>query len=176
MNKFILSTVLASSIFISSIANAATGTARLISDFNDQMLKEFVKDTETLQPGDTVVIYVDSPGGYVWVEESLIAYIKLHKLKTVCEVGSLAASAAAQFISQCDQVRIADDAVLMFHLPFQQGPNGEKIREPQYTLKFLQKYGDLLKKVLSPEQYKKFTNGEDVFLTGAEFKKNIGGK
>lgn len=173
MKKFLITAITIGILLFANISNAAVGYTTSIGMFNEDMLKTVVKDTQPLLPGDTVVIFIASDGGYVHIQEAITAYLKSHSLKTVCEVSSYASSAAAILLTHCDVQHVTDEAEIMFHLPYVIDKNGKKMRHDEYVKPFIKKNGERVAKALGMEKYKRFLAGEDVLITGKEFKLNM---
>lgn len=176
MKKLLVGALVVGLLSISTLVKADTGYTTAIGMFDDTMLQTVIKDTQTLGPGDEVQIYIDSGGGYVYVQESIIAYFKFKKLSSVCHVGAFAASAAATLLAECDKQIVADNAEIMFHLPYIKDDAGNIIRTAAMSNDFLVKHGLAIQRALNAEQYARFMAGEDVTITGLQFKLNMGVK
>lgn len=68
--------------------------------------------------GDTIEIYIDSPGGSVNETMKILDEMSASKAKTSCTVGRVAASGAAVIMLQCDDVTLSPKSLILFHMPF----------------------------------------------------------
>jgi hypothetical protein len=171
---FAICIIILLTVSIVNTTQAATGHTTAVGMFNDDMLKTVIKDTQTLGPGDEVTVYIESGGGYVYVQEAIIAYFKFKKLSSVCYVGRSASSAAATLLVECDKQIVADNAEIMFHLPYVKDEEGNIVRTAAMSTNFLVKHGFAVQRALNAEQYARFIAGEDVTITGLQFKLNMG--
>lgn len=85
-----------------------------------------------LEPGEELEIILNSPGGSVYAGLATANIIrdisKSHK--TVCIVEGLAASAATLAMCACDEIRLHNSSLLMFHLAYTATEgNAEELRE-----------------------------------------------
>ena len=71
------------------------------------------KALDEVPEGEELVLEVNSPGGSVYAGDELYSLLKGAKCRTVCEVQSLAASAASYFIQGADEVVMSPVAQLM---------------------------------------------------------------
>lgn len=132
--------------------------------------------------GDTIRIYVNSPGGSVSDMLTLLYYIKNTKAKVEYIVPYYAMSAAASIMCQLDfkQLIINDAAMIAFH---EAGVMVGDTRVPLSVLDDRPPELDLAiesdrmmfehcKKFLTDEQIEDYLAAKDVFLTGKEMKEN----
>lgn len=70
---------------------------------------------DTLQPGEELVLEINSVGGHVDAAAEIYSVIEKLKNPTKAEIQSLAASAASYFPLACDRVEIALPAQMMIH-------------------------------------------------------------
>jgi len=141
-----------------------------IGDFNKTLLSKVLLQLQDVAPGSTVELYIDSPGGQVIVLEQILEALHAKHIKTSCEVGRYAASAAAILLITCDQVKVDGSDLVLFHLPYMPGPNGQKIHDPELTREMVSPYifKYRLDIILGPDLVRFFT-GEDIVLNGIVF-------
>lgn len=127
--------------------------------------------------GQRVDIYMLSPGGYVIQGNELAKAMQDSHGTVVYHVGSFAASMAAVLICSADKVDIADSATVMYHTV--QTPDGPIINPNPNSID-----GALLNaakvltsrcKFLTSDDHKKIWSGGEVWLTGSEINKRLGG-
>lgn len=78
----------------------------------------FIKDLQRIvsKPGiKTIVVLVDSHGGFTDTEASMVRAMKATGLHTVCIVDRRAASAAFDFLQWCDERVVKRNSILMAH-------------------------------------------------------------
>lgn len=117
---------------------------------------------------DSMILRLDSRGGVVWEAENLISAIKSTGGNLTCRGHYQVASAAAIIMLACPKVEIDTDAHIMFHLPryYIMGKmisivQGEERRQ---HIEYMIKLG--IKDVLSEDEFRRYTEGEDVYVLG----------
>lgn len=99
-------------------------TGEVIENDTDVYLTEFKKTLENLGEVDQINLYVNSPGGDVFVTSTIISMLKRIKAKgTKIEayIDGLAASAASVLVMVADTIHVYKNSVLMIHKPMTYG-------------------------------------------------------
>lgn len=118
MKKWIFSLMMAMFAFT---AKAAEPVVTLTSQ-NSMALRSEVDDESTSRlilqlmefKGDTVYLYINSPGGSIIAGNQLVQAIHASGKKVVC-IADFAASMAFSILQSCDQRLVMDDAIIMQH-------------------------------------------------------------
>lgn len=79
--------------------------------------QEFVEALEDID-SDTILLRINSPGGFVWDGMAIYNGLLRHKAKIVAEIDGIAASMASVIALAADEVRMADNARYMIHNPW----------------------------------------------------------
>lgn len=140
---------------------------------------------DSAEKGDTVRIYVSSQGGVYSVGQSLVKHIQRSKARVIYIVDEYAMSAATMPLCYMkpENIRVANDSMLLFH--FVQIAIPDKGQMP--LLKMDIKYDPALQtlkrsaiilfkpcmRLLTQEQQKRFKQGEDIWLLGADINKKL---
>jgi len=129
------------------------------------------------QPGQKIILIINSPGGELLPALRLIDLMKTNKSQEVCQIENLAASGAALIAGACDDISATPAAIVMFHLPYHLGDNGEVIRDTEFSKYHIHQMTSVidLDKLLN-HRFASYVMGEDVYLTAEEFINNFYGK
>lgn len=119
------------------------------------------------------IIYVNSPGGYVYLEERAIKLMKERKSKVVVVITGMAASAAAVISVNADKLVMSDKALIMFHTMSYIDAAGRQVKLIEETAKIcLITYC----KYLTKAQVDAHNRGEDVWISGKTFAQQLADK
>lgn len=122
---------------------------------------------------DTVVITVDTPGGVYLLGFDLIHAIEFSPAKTISWTPRVAASMGAHIAFATDETHFTPTTKFLWHRPFQV-VNGQVVRDIVLPgLNSIFEYADYYAyrtgfKYLTVEQQLRYTNNEDVWVTGAD--------
>ncbi len=137
----------------------------------DQQTETNLREIQTTNADDNIVITINSPGGEVSVLMAYQAAIEHSGAHFTARVSDLAASAAASLLCLADTREISPVAIIMFHQAYQiNQENGARERAPD----FVRSYIDLILRnkctyLITEDEIDSIDNrGADVFLTGAE--------
>lgn len=110
----------------------------IVSDkwFEDEISsKDFIDAIEGMNENSTLEVYINSPGGEVFVTQSIISIIKRAKerknIKLDCYIDGLGASCASWLPMLADNLYIYDGSMLMLHKPMTScwGANSNDLRK-----------------------------------------------
>lgn len=138
----------------------------------EQLYLKLKPQLDSIEAGDVLFIQIEGPGGSVYYGMKIIDAIQKSDTRKVCSVNGRAGSMSAYLISVCDKVYVNPNAQIMYHLPFQYGDNGEKLR-PVEVLKvglyLTKRFGVDI--ILPEHALKLYLQGQDVWINGKEFEK-----
>lgn len=105
------------------IARGKTGEIWLYDQVGDgyfggMSAKTFVKELTALGKVDTVNLHINSPGGNVFDGIAIYNALKSHPARVVVDVDGVAASIASVIAMAGNEIRIADNAMMMIHDPY----------------------------------------------------------
>lgn len=84
-------------------------------DWLGMVSAKYVLDGLAKAKGEPVVVRVNSPGGDVFEGQAIYNALRRHGAKITIEIDALAASAASFIAMAGDEVRIAENAMMMIH-------------------------------------------------------------
>lgn len=118
---------------------------------------------------DTVIIYVDSPGGLVYLGYDLVHDIEFSFARTISWTPKFAASMGAQIAFATDQIHFTPTTMFVFHRPFAV-VDGEMVRDDRNPV---MAYADsftyrMVFKFLTLQQEAGYIGNQDVYVTGAQ--------
>lgn len=77
--------------------------------------KQFAQDLKALGDIDEINLRINSPGGEVFEGNTIYNVLKQHKARVVVDIDGLAASIASVIAMAGDEIRMADNALMMVH-------------------------------------------------------------
>jgi ATP-dependent Clp protease protease subunit len=80
--------------------------------------KQFAKDLKALGDVETLNIYINSPGGSVFEGTAIHNIIARQKARKIVQIDGLAASIASVIAMAGDEIRIAENGMMMIHNPW----------------------------------------------------------
>lgn len=86
--------------------------------FGGMSAKSFVSELQKLGKVDTINLHINSPGGSVFEGLTIYNALAQHPARIVVDVDGLAASIASVIAMAGDEVRIAENAMMMIHNPY----------------------------------------------------------
>lgn len=133
---------------------------------------EFSELCAPLTPDDTIVLFIDSPGGYLSGAQLITRTIVNCTAYCVGIVTDMAASAATIISLACDELRMEPHSSFMIHAP-SWGEYPKKLHELQSSAEFSLKQSkaymeDIYKDFLTPTEITKVIEGTDLYLTADE--------
>lgn len=139
--------------------------------FGDPVLEKLIKEIRNLKPGQVMIINDDSLGGDVIVGAEFINALKETKGTVIAKVNSIAASMAADILPFFADVQAGPYAIILVHEAYIPGPGGEKLRPTEDpVLTWANDMGDeILKPVLTDEQFADYKAGKDVVIKAPDF-------
>lgn len=108
----------------------------------DTTAKSFKDDLDALGDIDTLIIYVNSPGGDVKQGQAIHTQIKRRKEKTIAQIDGLAASIAGYITTACDEVNISSNGLYMIHKPMTYAYGNED--DLARTVEMLKKHTEMM--------------------------------
>ena len=95
--------------------------------FGGMSAKQFADELKGLGAVDTINLRINSPGGNVFDGVAIYNQLQRHPAQIVVDVDGLAASIASVIAMAGDEIRIAENAMMMIHNPegFSMGDAGE---------------------------------------------------
>jgi ATP-dependent Clp endopeptidase proteolytic subunit ClpP len=99
---------------------------------------QFAKDLKALGDIDEINLRISSPGGEVFDGQTIYTILKSHKARVIVDIDGLAASIASVIAMAGDEIRMADNALMMIHNAWGYGVG---------TAEDLRSTADLLEKV-----------------------------
>jgi len=80
--------------------------------------KQFADEVKKLGKVDTMNVYINSAGGDVFDGVAIYNILKRNRAKVIVEIDALAASIASVIAMAGDEIRMADNALMMIHNPW----------------------------------------------------------
>jgi len=80
--------------------------------------KQFADEVKKLGKVDTMNVYINSPGGDVFDGVAIYNILKRNRAKVIVEIDALAASIASVIAMAGDEIRMAENALMMIHNPW----------------------------------------------------------
>lgn len=80
--------------------------------------KKFAEDIKSLGEVDLLNIFINSPGGDVFDGVAIYNILRRHSARIIVEVDALAASIASLIAMAGDEIRMAENALMMIHNPW----------------------------------------------------------
>lgn len=95
--------------------------------FGGMSAKQFADELKGLGSVDTINLRINSPGGSVFDGVAIYNQLKRHPANIVVDIDGLAASIASVIAMAGDEIRMADNAMMMIHDPsgFSMGDSSE---------------------------------------------------
>lgn len=166
-----------------SPVKSVTKYVHIHMEFNKKLLTKVKKATNKLKKGDTLVLIINSPGGYVSVLYDILEIVKDKelKLRTIVNNGY---SAAGIINCHADEFIMNEDGEIMFHMPRYDTADGmvvisdsnkyDNVDHWYYYYMFAYDIGKCYQKgLITGEEVKRFLAGEDVFISGEEMQKRL---
>ena len=88
------------------------------SDWDDVSPKSFLKDLKALGDVDEVHLHISSNGGGVFPGNAIYNFIAAHPANVIGFVDGVAASMASVIAMACDDLRMAENSLMMIHNPW----------------------------------------------------------
>lgn len=132
---------------------------------------EFSEMTAALTPDDTIVLFVDSPGGYLSGAQLITRALKNCPAYSIAIVTDMAASAATIISLACDELRMEPFSYFMCHaVSFGAGGKLHEVQaNTEFTLKQSKKFlEETYKDFLTDEEILDLIKGTDIYLTAEE--------
>jgi ATP-dependent Clp protease protease subunit len=85
--------------------------------FGGMSAKTFVTELQKLGKVDVINLHINSPGGSVFDGVAIYNSLKSHPARIEVDVDALAASIASVIAMAGDEIRIAENAMMMIHDP-----------------------------------------------------------
>lgn len=165
------------------LATPRTLYTSIVGSVTDASVEAPIKVMRSAGFNDTVVLTLNSPGGFVYSGMKLIKAMDESKAHTIiAKVDHEAYSMAAIIASEADSVQIGDVDVIMFHMM------GERRTNTDGTI-YLDKYSDTNHKsdrdwyvkmlrnvhrpVLREPEIQRLVAGDDIYITGHEYNKRV---
>jgi hypothetical protein len=143
----------------------------LTTEIGTDNLDGLISMLEKAEQGDVINVKIDSPGGSVVTTMKVVDAMSNTKAKVSCVVDKLAASGAAVIMLQCDDVKLVDKALVLFHLPFyvvHSVPLLEQhmVHDGLYSEQFVNMMNSrfCFRDSITPIVYEKFLMGQDIFF------------
>lgn len=143
----------------------------LSNEINPMTVQAVIDRLKAADYTDTVIIYINSPGGYVSSMVDLINAMSRSDAHVVTHVTFLAASAAANITMAGDEIIADPISVIMFHMPSSPNEQGIKTKVPLSNPVNILINGyskDKVFKYLTVAELNAYMNGEDVYIPGNE--------
>jgi ATP-dependent Clp protease, protease subunit len=86
--------------------------------FDGFSAKQFADEVKKIGKVDVLNVYLNSPGGDVFDGVAIYNILQRHRAKVVVEIDALAASIASLIAMAGDEIRMAENALLMIHNPW----------------------------------------------------------
>lgn len=86
--------------------------------FDGFSAKQFADEVKKLGKVDIINIFINSPGGDVFDGVAIYNILLRHRAKVIVEIDALAASIASLVAMAGDEIRMADNAIMMIHNPW----------------------------------------------------------
>jgi len=140
--------------------------------FNHNMEANIIPEILKAPKGSTIVLRIQSPGGYVRSLGNIGKALVQHEGKLVAVIHGYAYSAAAMLMLISDEIIFINGSDVMFHAPYVRARTGAHIQflihttkgaTHQYAKAFFKmaKHGKCL---MTESQWKDFNNGEDIYI------------
>lgn len=146
------------------------------TDITMESAAKLIKVIKGLEMGEHLTLTINSPGGSVVATFLIAQELQFSPEPITCKVDKMAASGAATMLLACPERIVSDNAFILFHLPYVFAQDGYYLRNYDFTLDFLMymnlyfDFQDKLPKALFLE----FALGDDLILTGKQFKEIFG--
>ena len=160
--------------------------AYLSNEMTMQSVQQLENDMKSLLPGETLDVYINSPGGQIAALAQLLSIKKIFdvRINAIVVGQNLAASAAADFLNNADTLDIADSAIIVYHTGYTCDSTGVfckrlMINDPDPMLAAvaqasLEEVKKALKRcIITKDEFDRVAAGQDVFITGAEANQNM---
>lgn len=155
----------------------------LKGDIDEEMLQEFIDFDSTLTPEDEIEVWLDSDGGYCIYAEALRMLFQSYSSDRFSLVGvrKLSSAALDLFVcTDCSKVLIPGTIGMVHTITrpanVDYGGNmktkfsmDKLLTKVKYPM--VDKMEILIKKNLNPQEYDKYLDNEDVYLTSEEIEK-----
>lgn len=132
---------------------------------------EFSEMAATLTPEDTVVLFIDSPGGYLSGAQLITRTLNNCPAYSIGIVTDMAASAATIISLACDEIRMEPFSYFMIHaVSFGAGGKLHEIQaNVEFTIKQSKKFLEATyKDFLTDDEIVDVIKGTDIYLTADE--------
>lgn len=133
--------------------------------------QEFSEICATLKPDDTIVLMIDSPGGYLSGAQMISRAMANCPAYSVAIVIDMAASAATIIALQCDELRMEPFSHFMLHsVSFGSGGKLNEVQaHTEFSIKQSKHYLETVyMDFLTPEEITDVIRGTDIYLTADE--------
>jgi len=80
--------------------------------------KDFAEEIKKLGKIDTMNVYINSPGGDIFDGVAIYNILQRNRAKVIVEIDALAASIASVIAMAGDEIRMAENALMMIHNPW----------------------------------------------------------
>lgn len=153
-------------------------TIYFFHDFDDSIkYRSYFEVFEKAKAEDEIIIYFDSPGGYVSTLNMFLNAIKDCKCKNITARVNYAASAAAIMTLACPNIILNHCSTLMLHTASMYGLDG-KTQELESTLDhYIENYRRMfipyLKRIMSDQEIEEMFNGKDFRFNELEVIKRL---
>ncbi len=142
-------------------------------DWMGMVSTKFVQNELSKHVGKPVTVRINSPGGDVFEGQAIYNMLRRHGAKITVEIDALAASAASYIAMAGDEIRIAENAMIMIHNAWTFTVGDKQEHEKRIAL--LDKIDSSLVEIYSarigdkstPEQIKAWMDGE-TWMTAKE--------
>ena len=183
LKKFLSISLLSIYILVSSSSYGQVTYSHTIEGYISKgSLNEISSSLNKSQLGDKVQIIIHSPGGLVLEMMDLMKSMITSNAIILCYVPNYAYSAAALIFQACNVRLIEDDAELLYHFFGSDGvrlvPRYMDIYSPmdqsayKIALSLFKVLG--VRDLLTNEEYYYLNQGDDIILTGVEYKSRGG--
>lgn len=128
---------------------------------------------------DTVVLVINSPGGYVATMVMLLDSIEHTKAHTVANVTGVAASAAAMIMAVADEVHVSEGSYILFHFVQVSGSGGPVPTVKEEMEMIIKIYTPIFERIcaryLTDAEMDAIFKGHDVVITSEDMQRRIRG-
>lgn len=146
---------------------------------DDDTAAQTIKVLRSAEAGTEVYIYMTSPGGDVDTGIKIANAMKNSRAKVVLVVTQYAYSMAASLVCLAPNYEVRREAVLMYHMAYRPGPNGEiipidpKSPNDEYYYRYMnyvyKKCGFITK-----QEINRMNHGGELWITGDEVRHRMG--
>lgn len=139
--------------------------------FGGMSAKTFVTELQNLGKVDLINLHINSPGGSVFDGVAIYNSLKSHPARIEVDVDALAASIASVIAMAGDEIRIAENAMMMIHDPTGVAMGGAE--EMRKTADLLDQIKDVIvstyaKRTKKPENEIRAMMAEETWMTGGD--------